>query len=227
MAIRPKPPDGDGTLADQAYRLLKQSIVRGEYPEGTFLSEAEVAKRFRIGRTPFREACNRLHNEHLLDAVPRRGFLIPEMSFHEVRDLLETRLILEGVIGELAAKRADEGQLAEFQRLYRTALQYARAKAGMDEQVQANTEFHLHIARMAHNRELEALLRGVLERSTRLFYMIVRSSPMLERDAQDLLKPIVDAIRRKDPAAAHKAVIRDITHGQMNVLGRDLWEKPR
>jgi DNA-binding GntR family transcriptional regulator len=80
---------------------------------------------------------------------------------------------------------------------------------------------------MAHNRELEALLRGVLERSTRLFYMIVRSSPALERDTQDSLKPIVDAIRRKDPAAAHKAVIRDITHGQMNVLGRDLWGKPR
>jgi DNA-binding GntR family transcriptional regulator len=97
----------------------------------------------------------------------------------------------------------------------------------MDAQVHANTEFHLHIARMAHNRELEALLRGVLERSTRLFYMIVRSSPMLERDTQDLLKPIIQAIRKKDPAAAHKAVIRDITHGQMNVLGRDLWEKPR
>ncbi|MBV8845724.1 MAG: GntR family transcriptional regulator [Bryobacterales bacterium] len=227
MPVRPKALDGDGTLADQAYRVLKQSILRGEYPEGSFLSEVEVAKRFRIGRTPFREACNRLRNEQLLDAVPRHGFLVPEMSFHEVRDLLETRLILEGVIAELAAKRADEAQLAQFQRLYRTALQHARAKAGMDEQVHANTEFHLHIARMAHNRELESLLRGVLERSTRLFYMIVRSSPTLERDTQDLLKPIVDAIRRKDPAAAHKAVIRDITHGQMNVLGRDLWEKPR
>src|SRR3974390_3550558 len=98
MPLRPKALNGDGTLAEQAYRLLKQSILRGEYPEGRFLSNAEGGKRVRIGRTPFREACNRLHNEHLLDAVPRRGFLVPEMSFHEVRDLLETRLILEGVI---------------------------------------------------------------------------------------------------------------------------------
>lgn len=227
MPSRAKQIDGSGTLADQAYQLLKQSILRGEFAEGAFLSEAEVAKRFRIGRTPFREACNRLHNEHLLEAVPRRGYLVPEMSFHEVRDLLETRLILEGVIAELAAKRAEESELAELQRLYRAALQHARAKAAMDAQVQSNTEFHLHIALMAHNRELESLLRGVLERSTRLFYMIVRSSPTLERDTQDLLKPIVDSIRRKDPAAAHKAVIRDITQGQMNILGRDLWEKPR
>src|SRR6516162_3042494 len=227
MPSRAKQIDGSGTLADQAYRLLKQAILRGEFAEGVFLSESEVAKRFRIGRTPFREACNRLHNEHLLEAVPRRGYLVPEMSFHEVRDLLETRLILEGVIAELAAKRAEESELAELQRLYRAALQHARAKAAMDAQVQSNTEFHLHIARMAHNHELESLLRGVLERSTRLFYMIVRSSPTLERDTQDLLKPIVDSIRRKDPAAAHKAVIRDITQGQLNILGRDLWEKPR
>jgi DNA-binding GntR family transcriptional regulator len=227
VPLRAKSLDGSGTLADQAYRLLKQAILRGEFAEGVFLSESEVAKRFRIGRTPFREACNRLHNEQLLEAVPRRGYLVPEMSFHEVRDLLETRLILEGVIAELAAKRAEESELAELQRLYRVALQHARAKAAMDAQVQSNAEFHLHIAHMAHNRELEALLRGVLERSTRLFYMIVRSSPTLERDTQDRLKPIVDAIRRKDPAAAHQAVIRDITHGQMNVLGRDLWEKPR
>ncbi len=226
MAPRSFLPGANGTQADQAYSLLKQSILRGEFPEGAFLSESEIARRFRIGRTPFREACNRLHNEQLLDLVPRRGFLVPEMSFHEVRDLLEARLILEGVIAELAAKRADPSQIAALEGLYKTALQ-AAAKGSMDDQVHANTEFHLQIARMAHNRELEALLRGVLDRSTRLFYLIVRSSPTLERDTHDLLKPIVQAIRKKDPAAAHKAVIRDITHGQMNVLGRELWEKAR
>lgn len=227
IGMRTKATGGNGTLADQAYRLLKQSILRGEFGEGSFLSEAEVTARFRIGRTPFREACNRLHNEQLLEVVPRHGYLVPEMSFRAVRDLLETRLILEGVIAELAATRSEPAQVAEFERLYRAALQLARAKAGMEEQVHANFEFHLHIARMAHNRELEALLQGVLDRSTRLFYLIVRSSPALERDAKDWLKPIVEAIRKKDAAAAHQAVIRDITHGQMNVLGRDLWEKAR
>lgn len=222
-----KPDNGSGTLADQAYQLLKQSILRGEFEEGSFLSESEVTARFKIGRTPFREACNRLHNEQLLEVVPRRGYLIPEMSFRAVRDLLEARLILEGVIAELAAARADAAQVSEFERLYRTALQLARAKAAIEEQVQSNIAFHLHIARMAHNRELEALLQGVLDRSTRLFYMIVRSSPTLERDFKDWLKPIVEAVRKKDAAAAHKAVIADITHGQMNVLGRDLWEKVR
>jgi DNA-binding GntR family transcriptional regulator len=216
-----------GTLADAAYRLLKQAILRGEFAEGSFLSEAEVSARFRIGRTPFREACNRLHNEQLLEVVPRRGYLVPEMSFRTVRDLLETRLILEGVAAELAAQRAEPAEVAELERLYKATVAQARSRASLDDHVQANTDFHMQIARLAHNRELETLLRGVLERSTRLFYLIVRASAAPERDAEDLLKPIVEAIRKKNANAAHQAVIRDITHGQMNVLGRDLWERTK
>jgi DNA-binding GntR family transcriptional regulator len=219
--------DNPGTLAEQAHRRLKRSILRGEFPEGSFLSEAEVTARFKIGRTPFREACNRLHNEQLLEVVPRRGYLVPEMSFRAVRDLLEARLILEGVAAELAAQRAEPAEVAEFEQLYRNVLAHAKDRANPGEFVEANTAFHLHLARMAHNRELETMLRGVLERSTRLFYMIARASTEPERDARDLLAPVVEAVRRKDAAAGHQAVIRDITHGQMNVLGRDLWEKAR
>ena len=49
-----------GTLVERAYRLIKHGILRGEFPEGSFLNEAEILVRCGIGRTPFREACNRL-----------------------------------------------------------------------------------------------------------------------------------------------------------------------
>ena len=219
--------NGSGTLAEQAYRVLKQAILRGEFAEGAFLSEADVLARFRVGRTPFREACNRLHNEKQLEAVPRRGYLVPEVSFRTVRDLIEARLILEGIAAELAAQRAEPADVAMFEQLYRKVLAHTRNGANLDEIVQANTEFHLHLARMAHNRELETMLRGVLDRSTRLFYLTVRSSTTLAADAKELLGPIVESVRSKDAVAAHKAVVRDITRGQMNVFGRDLWEKAR
>ena len=219
--------NGNGTLAEQAYRVLKQAILRGEFAEGAFLSEADVLGRFRIGRTPFREACNRLHNEKLLEAVPRRGYLVPEVSFRTVRDLIEARLILEGIAAELAAQRAEPADLAMFEELYKKVLACAGKRANLDEMVQANSEFHLHLAKMAHNRELETMLRGVLDRSARLFYLTVRSSATLAADARDLLGPIVESVRRKDAPGAHKAVVRDITRGQMNVFGRDLWEKVR
>src|SRR5262249_22050266 len=91
------------TLSDQAYETIKRGILQGEFEEGTFLSAPEVMERYGIGRTPFREACNRLHHERILEVVPRRGYLIPEISFRAVRDLFEVRFVLEVIVAELAA----------------------------------------------------------------------------------------------------------------------------
>lgn len=213
----------DGTLAERAYRLLKHAILRGEFPEGSFLVESEILARYSIGRTPFREACNRLHNEQLLEVVPRRGYFVPELSFRGVRDLLEARILMEGMAAELAAHRADAAEIQELESYYEEALQAARHNA-VDALIEANQKFHLQIARMTHNRELEGLLRGLLERSTRLVYLAASGATQAPRDIETLLKPIANAIRKKNAAAAHKAVVADITQGQLNALGRDVWE---
>src|SRR4051794_10947450 len=215
--------DRSGTLADRAYRFVKHGILHGEFPEGEFLKESDMLQRYSIGRTPFREACNRLHNEQLLAVVPRRGYFVPELSFRGVRDLLETRIILEGIAAELAALRAEAVEVDRLDALYREALAAARKTAGLDALIDSNQRFHLQIASMSHNRELENTLRGVLERSVRLVYLAASSSKQVPHDIETLLKPIVDAIRRRDPAAAHKAVTADIAYGQLNALGREFW----
>lgn len=213
----------DGTLAERAYRLLKKGILRGELPEGSFLVESEILAHYAIGRTPFREACNRLHNEQLLEVVPRRGYLVPELSFRGVRDLLETRVLLESMAAELAAHRAQPEQMDELDRHYASVLRAAKNK-DVDALIEANQEFHLQIARMTHNRELEVLLRGLLERFSRLVYLAASNAKQAPRDIETLMKPIAEAIRKRNASAAQKAVVADITQGQLNVLGREFWD---
>lgn len=213
----------DGTLADHAYRLLKHGILHGDFPEGMFLNEADILSRHSIGRTPFREACNRLHNEQLLAVVPRRGFFVAELSFRKVRDLLELRILLEGIAAELAAHRATPEELDILEQHYKDALQAARSKSGLDRLIEANQRFHLQIARMTQNQELETALRGILERSIRLVYLAASGSREIPQDIETLLGPILKAIRRGDPAAAHRAILADITRGQLSALGQDAW----
>src|SRR5712692_3276153 len=113
------------TQTEKAYAALKKAILQGEIVEGVFLSESEIMKAYRIGRTPYREACNRLHHEGLLEVVPRRGYLIPEVSFHAVRDVFEMRLILEGAVAELAAARASDQDIGELEDLVNKPLSSA------------------------------------------------------------------------------------------------------
>lgn len=209
------------TLSDQAYETIKRGILQGEFEEGTFLSAPEVMLRYGISRTPFREACNRLHHERILEVVPRRGYLIPEISFRTVRDLFEVRLVLEVIIAELAATRATQPQLEELTRLAEESWSRSQCGDTNEQFVKANTEFHLCLARMTQNRELLSLAAGILERNERVSYMELRSSWFQPKEIQNLHGAIVDAIRRRDPALARTAVIDDIQRGKTEIFGNE------
>jgi len=209
------------TLTEKAYQCIKEGIVRGEIEEGVFLSEKEIMKRYQIGRTPFREACNRLHHEHLLEVVPRRRYLVPQMSLQEVRDLFEVRVLVEGAMAELAAVRATEREIEELAGLADQPVPPTPSRKGANHRAELNTAFHLRLATMAHNRELLRLESSVLERTLRLAYSVAYSIGVQgqEISLQTLHRPIVDAIRRRDRAAARKAVIHDIHQAQTILVG--------
>ncbi|HVH70238.1 MAG TPA: GntR family transcriptional regulator [Candidatus Dormibacteraeota bacterium] len=209
------------TLTEKAYGCIKNGIVRGEIEEGLFLSEKEIMKRYRIGRTPFREACNRLHHEHLLEVVPRRGYLVPEMSLQEVRDLFELRVLVEGAIAELAAARANPREIDELARLADQSPPSGIPRKGGNDRAETNANFHLCLASMAHNRELMRLERSVLERTKRLAYNVARSTGIRDQEMSltSLHRPIVEAIRRRDRVAARRAVVHDIQQAQTILVG--------
>ena len=206
------------TQTEKAYLVIKRAILQGEIEEGTFLSEADVTSRYDIGRTPYREACNRLIHEGLLEAVPHRGYRIPEIPFHAAHDAFEVRLILESAIAELAAHRAEEREIDELEQL---ACPPAPGENLRDEFVslaQANTAFHLHLATMARNRELAQLLKLNLEKTERLMYLELRALRFRGNDFQTFHGRIVDALRTRDPHAVQEAVLKDITEAQTTIL---------
>ena len=208
------------TQTERAYEHLKRAIMRGELAEGEFISEPEVMRRYGIGRTPFREACNRLHHEGLLEVVPRRGYLVPEISFRAVRDLCEARLVLEGSIAELAALRATDDEIAELEKLSRKLEALGQAGNDFDQIIHTNNEFHLTLARMARNRELLKLLSWNLDQTERLMYVELHASRTQRGDVQGFHAAITAAIRGRDSGAAREAVLRDIADAQEVTFGR-------
>lgn len=110
-----------------------------------------------------------------------------------------------------------------MERLARQSWSSADSENNYEEMVRANTQFHLCIARMAHNRELLRLVTGILERTERLSYLELRSARVQETDIRSLHKPILEAIQRKDAAAAREAMVSDIAQGQLDILGARDW----
>jgi GntR family transcriptional regulator, rspAB operon transcriptional repressor len=206
-------------LAENAYQMLKGAIMRGDFPEGIFLTEADILPRFGIGRTPFREACNRLHNDDFLEVVPHRGYFLPEVSFRRVRDLFEVRLILEGAVAELVAPHAGPAQVEELEHILEQAQALEAAQDTIAQAVTLNTEFHLCLARMTQNRELVRLMTGILEKNERLGNIERRWRRGGVTNFAINHQPILAAIRERDPRATREKVIADITQAQLGTVG--------
>src|SRR5215475_8663605 len=104
----------DGTLTDRAYRELEEMIVTLQLSPGTILSEQALAQRLKIGRTPIREALQRLARDGLVVIMPRRGIMVSEINLRLQLRLLEVRRELERLMASLAAERATPEERAEF-----------------------------------------------------------------------------------------------------------------
>ncbi len=74
-------------LREKAYTLLKRKIVTLEYPVGSQLMEQEICEELGIGRTPVREALQRLAAEKLVTIIPRRGIFVSDINFGSFKDL--------------------------------------------------------------------------------------------------------------------------------------------
>jgi len=88
-------PDAGETLAEQAYRCLKQQLFDFVLLPGDRLSETELSESLGLSRTPLRQALQRLQIEGLVEAIPRLGWAVPMLQFDRLDALYDFRILIE------------------------------------------------------------------------------------------------------------------------------------
>jgi DNA-binding GntR family transcriptional regulator len=102
----------DITFTDKAYAQIEEMIVTLQLPPGTVLSELVLTNRLGIGRTPIREALQRLSRDGLVSILPRRGVLVSDIDIRAQLRVLEVRRELDRLIARYAAIRATQEERA-------------------------------------------------------------------------------------------------------------------
>ena len=92
----------------EAYQRIKQQIVSLQLPPGAIIVEADLQRELGLGRTPIREALQRLAQERLVVVLPRRGMFVADIGITDLQRLFEIRLALEDLAVRLAAQRGTE-----------------------------------------------------------------------------------------------------------------------
>ena len=202
--------------SERAHRYLRDAIRAGRLRPGDRLREVEVAATMGLSRTPVREALARLEAEGLVINDSMRGIVVTELDYSMVAELYVMREVLEGTAARLAAQHASEVELSILEDL---CDQYRAALNDSDEMALKNRQFHDTLCHCAHNRYLLKVL-NMLHDSLSLLGPTSLALP--ERAAETLREheAIVDAIRRRDTAAAEDAARAHIRAAQTTRMKR-------
>src|SRR6184192_4459490 len=95
--------------SEAAYFLIRDRILSLALPPGSLVHEAQLRQELSIGRTPIREALQRLGHEKLVRSVPNRGTFVTDVNITDLARITEVRVVLEGHAARLAAERIGAG----------------------------------------------------------------------------------------------------------------------
>jgi len=221
------------TLAERAYRGLRDAIVTADLRPGQKVTERGLAERFAMSATPVREAIRRLEQDGLLERTGPRTVQVSALRDTAVQDLAEVEVGLRGMVARFAARHATTAQLDGLDAILDQAddlLIVIKQRHGAGEDVTR----HLHALLDAMQRFNDAvdacaanpILVRLLDQS-RVFSRAERRARLVERAKQDAAfglerwsshRALVRALRDRDSAAAEAIVIEDVRGGLGDLL---------
>jgi DNA-binding GntR family transcriptional regulator len=194
------------SLTELAYAHLEEMIVTLKLPPGAAVSETELSQRLGIGRTPIREALQRLARERLVMILPRRGIMVSEINVKSQLRLLEVRREVERLIARSAARRAMPAERERFRELARLFEKSAKVN---DDVTFMRTDREFNDLCLAATRNdfaagAMSLMHSLSRRFWYIHYKQAADMPLTAKLHADMARAIADA----NEARAAKATDR-------------------
>jgi DNA-binding GntR family transcriptional regulator len=193
--------------SEEAYVRIRERIVSLDLAPGSVVEEARLREELALGRTPIREALQRLAHEKLVRSVPHRGTFVTDVNVTDLARITEVRVVLEGHGARLAAERCGAGDRAAMRELL-AALKSGdatdqRGLMNLDQQI------HRQIYRSARNSFLESTLERYFNLSLRLWFLVLDHDVRL-REAVEEHVNLIEAILSGDGDRAESSMRRHV-----------------
>ncbi len=185
-----------------AYAELRRRIVVGELPAGTLVTEWGLVEATGFGKTPVREALARLVMDRLVTSVPRRGYVVTQLTLADVDELIE----LWRAIGPATVRLACERDPQEVIRTLKDEIRYVRID------IEAGRRIFERFADASGNSRLAEANRRLFQDLYRYLLVAYRSQVPKQWLAKDL-RDMRDAMTKGEVEAAMRAYERSIDDG--------------
>ncbi|HXB05067.1 MAG TPA: GntR family transcriptional regulator [Candidatus Angelobacter sp.] len=193
--------------SEEAYLRIRERIVSLDMPPGSVVNETRLREELKIGRTPIREALQRLARENLVRSIPHRGTFVTDINIQDLARITEVRVVLEGHAARLAAERLSAADRDSFAEL----LERLEERPGLDQRqlMRLDQQIHREIYCAARNPFLQSTLERYFNLSLRLWYLVLDRQVGL-REAVEEHVALLRAILAGDGPAADDSMRRHV-----------------
>jgi DNA-binding GntR family transcriptional regulator len=210
------------SLAEQAYRAIREGIATGLFRAGERVTERGLATRLNVSATPVREALRRLEQEGLIERVSARQLRVVDHSLGTLRELLLAGAALRAMEARFATHKITEAALDRMAALVEAMA--SERETDISERLRFAREFDMEIERAADNPTLRSMILSLSiigqERRTRSVESLLAHPEAGLRRVQDH-RDLLAAFRRRDPDLVEQ-VFRRHAIGGVELLLDDL-----
>ena len=200
------------TMADYAYNYIKDRIISQEFPPASPVDTKQLMERLEVGKTPLREALQRLSFERLIVISPRRGTFVSDISIIQLQQAFDARLLIERRTARIATTAMTEEQIAALRDLFKNTDEIV-SRGDYMESISVDQRFHYLIAEATHNEYLRDFLSMLLPVTMRFWHYVhglAKDSSGKIREAHQRHFPVIDALASGDPDVAERAMASHI-----------------
>ena len=201
-------PEAARSQSEAAYLRIRDRIVSLDMPPGSVVNETRLREELDIGRTPIREALQRLALENLVRSIPHRGTFVTDVNITDLARITEVRVVIEAHAARLAAERLAGQDRVAVQELL--AILEGGGAADQRELMCLDQQIHRQIYRAARNSFLESTLERYLNLSLRLWYLVVDQEVRLREAVAEHVE-LLRAVLAGEGSRAEESMRRHVT----------------
>jgi len=207
---------GDRSLKNDVCAEIVRMLHRGELCPGDRISEAVIASRLGISRSPVREAFVQLAHEGVIVRKPRSGNFIASRSDRELSDLQETRVLIESFAARVVCLTFDEQHERELSEVI-GAMATTVGTSDWLEGSRLNAQFHQTVVRMTGNASLERLWKTLDPLAWLLAPWAITSDSMVQQDIVERHQALLESLASGDSHQASSAFANHIINATVLV----------
>jgi DNA-binding GntR family transcriptional regulator len=207
-------PVDSSSLSRRVLAQLRDRIIGGAVPSGTWLRLADLASELGTSITPVRSALAELETQGLVDVAKARGYRVIPPTDADIRDAYLVVGFLSGELSARAAAQADDAFVEHVKALARAVVVASRSGSAAEVDA-ANWAFHRTINLRAGAPRLARLLRGVTHSVPHDFHRIVGGWTNV---AIKHHRELVRALAARDPVQAREVALKHVALGCTHLL---------